>query len=264
MFSLHVQQGAPVIRAIEPFTGKTQWLPAALLCLLVFPFGWVGVFAPAIWLGLVAIESTQGWKKASSFLISGLLMLAVNSGVIPGNEHITVLPPYSDDSGNLIYASFRPAKAVIALTLVIFMLLRPQPLKRADLPVIAAAIAVPVVLGAFLLGVFPKLTAAIAIAALINLLVVCIAEEGFFRWIMQRGLGEWLTGKWRWLPTFLVAILFTTLHTGWAASPKLLALVGVAGLGYALVWQLRGSFWACVFTHWGVNLLHMTLLRYPV
>lgn len=263
MFSLNVHQGAPVIHAAEPFNSKTQWLPAAFLCLLAIPFGWVGVFAPAIWLGLVAIENTRHWKKAASFLITGVLMLVVTTGVIPGNEHVALLAPYSDSDGNLIYASFRPAKAVIALTVVIFMLLRPQPLKRADLPVMAAAVAVPVVLGGLLLGVSPKLTATIAIAALINLLVVCIAEEGFFRWVLQRGLGEWFAGKWRWFPPVLVAALFTTLHTGWAASPALLSLVGVAGLGYALVWQLRGSFWACVLTHWGVNLLHMTLLRYP-
>ncbi|WP_153039084.1 CPBP family intramembrane glutamic endopeptidase [Microbulbifer sp. Q7] len=263
MFSLNVHDGAPVIRAATPFDTKSLWLPASLLCLLAIPFGWIGTFAPAIWLGLVAMENARRWKRALSFVITGALMLVVNSGLIPGNDHITVLPPYTDAEGNVIYASLRPAKAIIALTVVIFMLYRPQPLKRSDLPVIAAAVAVPVLLGALLLGVSPKLNATIAIAALINLLVVCIAEEGFFRWVMQRGLGEWLTGKWRWLPTLFVATVFTTLHTGWAATPALMALVGVAGLGYALVWQLRGSFWACVFAHWGVNLLHMTLLRYP-
>ena len=239
------------------------WLVAALLCSLAIPFGWIGIFAPVIWLSLSAIENTEGWKRAVSFTMAALLMLTVNSGVIPGNDHVTVLPPYSDTDGNLIYASFRPAKAMIALVMVLFMLIRPQPLKRGDFPVMAVAVAVPVVFGVFFLGVSPKLTATIAIAALINLLVVCIAEEGFFRWVLQRGLGEWLTGKCRWLPPILVALLFTTLHTGWAASPVLLALVGVAGFGYALVWHLRGSFWACVFTHWGVNLLHMTLLKYP-
>lgn len=262
MYSLIVQKGVPAIRGIDSFDSKSLWLTAALLCSLAIPFGWIGVFAPAIWLGLVAIENVRGWKKALSFLITGLLMLLVNSGLIPGNEHVTLLPPYSDIDGNLIYASFRPAKAVIALTIVVFMMIRPQPLRRQDLPVMALAIAVPVVAGAFLLGVSPKLSATIAIAALINLLVVCIAEEGFFRWVLQRGLGLWLQ-KWPWLATLLVTLLFTTLHTGWSASPLLLALVAIAGLGYALVWQLRGSFWACVFTHWGVNLLHMTLLNYP-
>ncbi|HEY8568139.1 CPBP family intramembrane glutamic endopeptidase [Microbulbifer sp.] len=262
MFSLNVQQGAPVIHAAAPFDNKSLWLPAAFLCLLAIPFGWVGVFAPAIWLGLVAIENTARWKKAVSFSITGLLMLVVNSGVVPDNTHITVLPPYSDADGNTIYASFRPAKAVIALTIVLFMLMRPQPLKRADLPLILAVIAVPIVAGAILIGVDPKLNATIAIAAVINLLVVCIAEEGFFRWVLQRGLDTCLK-KWKWVGMLMVAAVFTSLHTGWAASPALLALVGVAGLGYALVWQLRGSFWACVLTHWGVNLLHMTLLPYP-
>ncbi|MFD1216703.1 CPBP family intramembrane glutamic endopeptidase [Microbulbifer celer] len=265
MFSVSIEQGAPVIRGANPFNSKMVWLPAAALCALAMPFGWTGLFAPVIWLALVAIENARGWKKALSFVIAGLLMLVVNSGVIPGNDHIALLAPYSDDVGNQIYASFRPAKAVIALTLVLFMLMRPQPLKRADLPVMAIAIAVPVIAGAFLLGVSVKLTATIALAALINLAVVCIAEEGFFRWVLQRGLETGLSQwkMWKWIVAVAVAALFTTLHTGWAASPALLALVGIAGLGYALVWTLRGSFWACVFTHWGVNLFHMTLLKYP-
>lgn len=263
MFTINIAQGAPVIQAAQPFEGKHLWLPAGLLCTLAIPFGWIGVFAPAIWLALAAIENAAGWKKAAAFVLAALLMLTVNSGVIPGNEHIALLPPYSDEAGNLIFVSFRPAKAVIALTLVAFMLLRPQPFKRSDIPVVLAAIAVPVIAGMFLLGPSPKFSGAIAVAALINLLVVCIAEEGFFRWVLQRGLGQ-LLGRRKWLATLGVALLFTTLHTGWAGSPVLLALVGLAGLGYALVWQLRESFWACVMTHWGVNLLHMTLLHYPM
>ncbi|WP_299598002.1 CPBP family intramembrane glutamic endopeptidase [uncultured Microbulbifer sp.] len=261
MFSLNVQEGEPVIRAAEPFNSKSLWLPAAFLCLLAIPFGWIGVFAPAIWLGLVAMETTQGWKKAASYVITGLLMLVVTSGLIPGNDHILLMDPYLE-SGSEIYPSFRPAKAIIALTVVLFMLVRPQPLKGRDLPVMAIAIVTPILIGALFLEFQPKLTATIALAALLNLLVVCIAEEGFFRWVIQRGLGQWLN-RWPWIATILVTLLFTYLHTGWAASITMLILVGVAGLGYALVWQLRGSFWACVFTHSGVNVLHMVLLKYP-
>lgn len=268
MFSLTIARGAPVLHAPQPLEGKLLWLPAALLCLLAIPFDWVGVFAPAIWLALAAIENARGWKKAAAFVLAALLMLAVNSGLVPGNDPINLLPAYSDSAGNQIFVSFRPAKAAIAMTLITFMLVRPQPLKRADLPATAVAIAVPFIAGLLLLGPSLKFNATIATAALINLLVVCIAEEGFFRWVLQRGLTQWMHqwGRWqvgRWLPVLLVALLFTTLHTGWAASPVLLALVGVAGLGYALLWQIRKSFWACVLTHWGVNLLHMTLLHYP-
>lgn len=265
MFTLSISRGAPVIHAAQPFEGKHLWLPAALLCLLALPFGWIGVFAPAIWLALTAIENSSGWKRAAAFILAALLMLTVNSGLIPGNEHISLLPPYSDTDGNQVYVSFRPAKAAIALTVVVFMLLRPQPLKRADVPVMTVAILLPVGAGMALLGPSLKFNATIAVAALVNLLVVCIAEEGFFRWVLQRGLTQWLQnrGHWKWLAPLLVTLLFTTLHTGWAASPLLLVLVGIAGLAYALVWQLRESFWACVLTHWGVNLMHMTLLHYP-
>ncbi|WP_226663909.1 CPBP family intramembrane glutamic endopeptidase [Microbulbifer aggregans] len=261
MFTLNIAQGEPVIRATEPFEGKSVWLPAALLCILAVPFGWIGACAPAIWLSLVAMENAHGWKQAAAFVLAAVLMLTVNSGQIPGNEHIALLPPYTDSDNNLIYASLRPAKAVIALTVLVFMLFRPQPLKRKDLPVMTAVVAVPVVAAFFVLGPSLKLTATIAVAALINLLVVCIAEEGFFRWVLQRGLGK-LVGERQWLATVAVAALFTTLHTGWAGSALMLGLVSIAAFGYALLWQLRESFWACVLAHWGVNLLHMTLLPY--
>lgn len=243
--------------------GYSYLLPAALLLLCAIPFGPTGAAAPLIWLSLCAIEAHSGWKRALGYLISALLMLVVALGILPGGARIELLPPYSDAAGNTIYASFNPGKVVIAIAVVAFMVRQRCWLKRADLPYILAAMALPFLCGLAAIGLSPKFGVAIVVAALVNLLVVCISEEGFFRWVLQRGAEERL-GRWRWIAVLLVTAIFTLLHTGWAASPSALTLVAVAGFCYSMLWYLRGNFWACVLAHWGVNALHLFLLPYPL
>lgn len=237
------------------------WLTAALLLFCTVPFGWVGLLAPPIWLSLNSIEQSSGWKRAAAYAVTALLMLIAAMGLIPGSGSIELLASYSDASGNKVYASFNPGKAAIAVALLVFMIHRCQWLKRSDIPYIAAAVALPFLCGLALMGPSVKFGATIALAALINLLVVCISEEGFFRWVLQRG-GEELLGRWLMVP--LVAAIFTLLHTGWAVSPAALGLVAIAGFCYALLWTLRRNLWVCVLAHWGVNMLHVTLLPYPI
>jgi len=238
-------------------------LPAALLLLCAIPFGPVGAAAPLIWLSLCAIETHRGWKRATGYLVAALLMLVTALGILPGGERIELLSPYSDAAGNTIYASVNPGKAVIAIAMVAFMVRQRCWLKRSDLPYIGATVALPFLVGLAAIGLSPKFGVAIAVAAIVNLLVVCISEEGFFRWILQRGTEE-LLGRQRWIAVFLVTVVFTLLHTGWAVSPLALTLVAVAGFCYSLLWYLRRNFWACVLAHWGANVLHLFLLPYPL
>lgn len=245
--------------------GKTvgAWVAPCILLLCAIPFGWVGLAAPLIWLALYAIEVNGGWKRALAFLSAGLTMLITGLGIIPGSERIELATPYADASGNLIYASFNAGKAVIAIALVAFMLRLRQSIRKTDALYTLAAITIPSLCGLLLLGPSPKFATTIAVAALINLLVVCISEEGFFRWILQRGTEQGL-GRHRWLAIPLVTAIFTFLHTGWAVSAMALLLVAVAGFCYALLWHLRQNFWVCVLAHWGVNALHLFLLPYPL
>lgn len=238
-------------------------LPAALLLFCAIPFGLIGVAAPLIWLSLCAIETQSGWRRAFGYLISTLLMLVAALGILPGGERIELLPPHTDATGNIIYAGFNSGKAVIAIAVLAFMVRQRCRLKRSDFPYIAAAVALPFLCGLAVIGPSPKFDITIAVAALINLLVVCVSEEGFFRWVLQRGTEE-LLRRWRWIAVLLVTAIFTFLHTGWAASPLALTLVAFAGFCYALLWFLRRNFWACVLAHWGVNVLHLFFLPYPL
>ncbi|AWF79385.1 hypothetical protein BTJ40_00260 [Microbulbifer sp. A4B17] len=241
----------------------SPWAAPLLLSLCVIPFGWSGLIAPLIWIFLRLIESTGGWLRALSFLSVTLLMLVSGLNMLPGSERIQVLPAYSDSSGNLIYASINSGKAVIAIALLAFMLRMKQTFRLTDLPFLLLAILTPVVFGLFLYTPSLKLSGTIAIAAIINLLIVCISEEGFFRWILQRGT-EQLLGQWRWLSIPIVATVFVLVHGGWSTDLSAVILLVVASICYALLWSLRQNFWICVMAHWGVNLLHMLLLPYPL
>ncbi|WNZ56447.1 CPBP family intramembrane metalloprotease [Microbulbifer sp. MKSA007] len=241
----------------------SPWAAPILLSLCIIPFGWSGLIAPLIWIFLRAIESTSSWPRALSFLSVAVLMLVSGLNLLPGSEHIQVLPPYTDASGNLIYASINSGKAVIAIALLAFMLRMKQTFRFTDLPYLLLAIFTPVALGLLLCTPSIKFTGTIAVAVMINLVIVCISEEGFFRWILQRGTEE-LLGRWRWLSVPVVATVFVLLHGGWSTDISAVLLLIVASICYALIWTLRQNFWICVMTHWGVNLLHMILLPYPL
>lgn len=245
-------------------TEKSRFVGAILLLsLCVVPFGWVGLAAPLVWLALHAIEVTSGWRMALAFLGAASVMLISTLGLVPGGERIEWLAAYTDASGNLISAGFNPGKAAIAAGVLGFMLRSRNWLVFSDLRYVLVAIAVPSLFGLALFGTSPKFAATIIAALLTNFLVVAISEEAFFRLVVQRG-GELFMHRARWLVALLVTVLFTFLHTGWAASPVALVVVAAAGLSYALLWMRTQNFWACVLAHGGINAFHMLLLPYPL
>ncbi|WP_226643790.1 CPBP family intramembrane glutamic endopeptidase [Microbulbifer variabilis] len=246
-----------------PDRSNAIWGAPFLLSLCIIPFGWAGFLAPLIWISLTALETSCGWKRVALFITCIIFMLVSGFNVIPGSERIQILDPYSDSSGNLIYASFSSGKAIIAISLLAFMLRQKQTLMRIDLAYLSLAIIIPVTVGLALYGLSIKFSFAIVVAAFINLLIVCISEEGFFRWLLQRGLEETFA-SWRWVSVPIVTVIFVLLHIGWSAEPAALILLSLASFCYSILWYLRRNFWLCLLTHWGVNVLHMLILPYPL
>ncbi|WP_444945892.1 CPBP family intramembrane glutamic endopeptidase [Microbulbifer sp. VTAC004] len=239
------------------------WGAPALLSLCVIPFGWAGLLAPVIWFVLVGLEVSKGWRRFTLYFIAVISMLVAASNIIPGSNRLHVLPPYSDSSGNLIYAGFNVGKAIVSIAILAFMLRLRQTIRISDLRYLLLAIIIPVITGMFLYGPSIKLSWVIFFAALINLIIICVSEEGFFRWILQRGLEEGL-GRLRWISVPIIATLFVLLHTGWSANSAAVLLLGIASLCYAILWYMFRNFWICVLAHWGVNFLHMLTLPYPL
>lgn len=97
----------------------------------------------------------------------------------------------------------------------------------------------------------------------VNLLFTCVAEEAFFRGLLQERLhrlfGEGKVG--RWLPVALMAALFPLLHLNGDAA--YLTLVALAGFGYSLAYSIARRIEAAILTHFLVNATHFLLFTYP-
>lgn len=99
--------------------------------------------------------------------------------------------------------------------------------------------------------------------ALNNLLLVCMAEEAFFRSFVQGGL-ERLLGNWRHgrtLALAVAALLFGLAHHRGGISWMCLATI--AGIGYGLAWR-AGGLRAATATHFSLNLIHFVFFTYPM
>lgn len=197
------------------------------------------------------------------------LVLGLGFGVLPGFEPIPLYGPEVINGSAEYLLRLNPGKVLAGFALLAFALplTRDLPLWRgigaASLP--ALAVTAPVVLAAgwfagyvqFQPQVLPwSLLAAWAVA---NLLFVTAVEEGFFRGILQRSLGERIG------PVAAIAIsalLFGLAHL--AGGYLYVLLAALAGLGYGAAYHLSGGrIEAAMLTHFGLNLTHLLLFTYP-
>ncbi len=155
-------------------------------------------------------------------------------------------------------------KLLVGCTLLAWWLGLPS--KPAQRPTLLAPIFILTLLAvpglALLLGVVawqPKCPDMLGSWLAVNLAVDVLAEELLFRGILQPRLIGWL-GMW---PGLLVtALLFGAVHIPF--SPTFAVVAAVAGLGYGLAMQVSGRLSMAIALHGQVNLLHFTLLSYPL
>lgn len=108
----------------------------------------------------------------------------------------------------------------------------------------------------------------IALFGLVNLLVTCVAEEAFMRLLLQAQLHKFLSGKLAsgfWLeaiPLLVATGIFVLTHL--SANANVLLVFALAGFCYGLVYSLTKNLWACVAVHFTVNIIHFSLLTYPL
>ena len=110
----------------------------------------------------------------------------------------------------------------------------------------------------------PKWPAILAVWVPANLLVTCVAEEAFFRGLLQRQMNTALRGR---VPgVALVALLaaaaaFGAAHVAGGTTYVLLATL--AGIGYGAAYHLTGRVEASILVHFTLNLTHLLLFTYP-
>lgn len=102
-----------------------------------------------------------------------------------------------------------------------------------------------------------KLPLLLPLFAAVNLLLVCVAEEAFFRGVIQ----DQLTRYGDEVAVAASALLFGAAHLGGGWKWALLA--SVAGLGYALLYARSRRIEVPIAAHFLVNLIHFTGFTFP-
>jgi len=110
----------------------------------------------------------------------------------------------------------------------------------------------------------PQLPPSTATFLLSNLLITCVAEEAFFRALIQRGLTNVFAGR-RYgvaLAIGVTSILFGIAHAG--GGVPMIPLATLAGIFYGLALWRTGRIEAAILTHFAVNALRFLLVTGPV
>jgi hypothetical protein len=101
-----------------------------------------------------------------------------------------------------------------------------------------------------------------------NLLLTCVAEEAFFRGLLQRPLYQWLSQRGfgsnqaAWWAIVGVSILFGLAHLAGGFAYALVATV--ASVGYGWAYQRSGRIEVAIVAHAALNVVHLTLFTYPM
>jgi len=241
----------------------------ALIAGAVTPVG-IAIVLLLIALCAARERSTSPWLRVPAMAAITLIALALALHKIPGF--------YNPQIARDVAAGAAPVtqyinldKAIAGIVLIAFY---GQPARTwADWRAVGRAwpivVATPVlVLGiALLTGVVdwaPKLPSSTGTFLLSNLLITCVAEEAFFRALMQRGLQNALAGT-RYGVAVAIgvsSIVFGIAHLGGGVPMILLATL--AGIGYGVALWRSGRIEAAILTHFVVNALRFLLVAGPV
>ncbi len=110
----------------------------------------------------------------------------------------------------------------------------------------------------------PKFPSYTLLFLAVNLWLTCVAEELFFRGLLQTSLQRWLAarGYALWPAAVLVGLLFGVAHLagGWPYA----VAVTFAGIGYGLMYLRSGRIEVAILGHFALNAVHFLLFSYPM
>lgn len=211
--------------------------------------------------------------------VIGALALALALHAVPGIHNPLVLDRVQWRPGDPVFslrASFDKACAGLLLLATLVPRCASLASARALLPptIVAALLTTVAALGlgwawgltepASTWPQVPGRPEAVPLFLALNLFVTCLAEEAFFRGVLQSALmNRWGTlGAAGLAAIALPAALFGLAHLG--GGPKMAVLATVVGLGSGWAFARTRCIEAAVLVHFAVNAVHLLAFTYPV
>lgn len=268
----------------QPVLGRAI-VPAALamsLLGLAVVVGILGGYVTLVGAGVlaafvaVAFAATRPDARPAAKIIltsvTALIALLLAAHFLPGFNNLRILDNVklsTDAKPYTLYANFD--KAAVGLVLLAFFCKRSttwvdfnHALRKA-LPLVV--LTVGGVLGtALVLGIVKpdfKIPDSIVSFIVINLFFTCVAEEAFFRGLLQEKLSVILSSKQYGEKCAIAcsALLFGLVHLGGGLA--YMALATIAGLGYACIYSATKRIEAPIVAHFLFNLVHFVGFTYP-
>ena len=236
---------------------------------------WEGLAPLALFAGscLVAVRSALPTAlRALAWGIVVVLAVALGTHEVPWIHNVLILDAVSVSESSASYTLHWNYDKGFAGVLLYAVCVQPQETpqwKRAILTTGVIAIVTVVLVGVAATAAGytawdPKWPAMLAVWVPANLLLTCVAEESFFRGLLQRHLGGLLGG---WVPApalvalVLAAMAFGAAHAAGGIAYVLLATL--AGIGFGTAYWLTGRVEAGILVHFLLNLSHLVLFTYP-
>lgn len=229
-------------------------------------------------LGLLAVAAWSSSRLNNPALrrIATLAAIALALGLalhlLPGFKNPIVIKAatFSPDSTPFTQqANFdKGAAGLLMLALMVPRIGSLKDMRSSLKPVLLCAVlTVAIVMAAaYLVGYVrwnPKWPSVALTFLVVNLLFTCVAEEVFFRGVIQEKLASAFRRSTLsvWLPITISTIMFAIAHFG--GGLVYVCLAGIAGLGYSIAYALTRRIEAPVLTHFAVNLVHFVGFTYP-
>ena len=236
---------------------------------------WGGLVVIALFAGacLAAVRPTlSAALRTLAWGIVGICAVALATHQVPWIHNVLIFDAVAVSPSAADYTLYWNYDKALAGVLLYSVCVQPQRRTKWNRAIVAtAAIAVLtplwVVVPAVAIGFVawdPKWPAILVMWVPANLLVTCVAEETFFRGILQRHLAGALRGR---IPNgALVALLvaaaaFGTAHIAGGSAYAVLATL--AAIGYGVAYQITQRVEASILVHFTLNLVHLTLFTYP-
>lgn len=262
-------------RAVAPWLGL--YAAAVIAGVATGVLTVIAVIALVVLIGVCLMAMRLGSRPGAGFwtLAAGGLGLALALHALPGFHNpllVNAMRTSPDAVPFTLYANFDKASVGLLLLACFAPRVASLPELRAiAVPTLAASVATAAVsIGAAWVAGYvrfePKLAALPPFTPeflFANLFFTCVAEEAFFRGLIQERLTRTVANRPRlgFLPVVLSAILFGLAHLG--GGTLYLVLATLAGLGYAWVYAKTRRVEAAVVTHFAVNATHFLFFTYP-